>query len=241
MISSFSSSKNNEQLPWGKSFVLIFLAIILLSWVAYLFSNYWDRFGGDPEIHLIFAKNFLNGHFLEFNPGYKTGGETSILYMFLTALLFKAFGVYTQLAMKIVGFFSLFFICLAIYRASIYSENDTSRQSSLQFKGFFISLLFLSMCFVPFQAGLGMENILWAAGLSWFVLKQLDTFSANWKFLVLSLVLFLLRPEAILISFFYLFYFLFSRKINSLWMFLLVFLTDYSIYKFLSFLAGVNS
>ena len=38
MISSFSSSKNNEQLM-GKSFVLIFLAIILLSWVAYLFSN----------------------------------------------------------------------------------------------------------------------------------------------------------------------------------------------------------
>ncbi len=63
-------------------------------WFFYLTVQYYWIFGGDPEIHIIFAKNFLSGHVLEFNPGFKSGGETSPLYMLLVAGMMGLMGVY---------------------------------------------------------------------------------------------------------------------------------------------------
>jgi len=54
---------------------------ILIVWIIFLMYQYMGIFGGDPELHLIFAKNFIAGNWFEFNAGIKSGGHTSPLYM----------------------------------------------------------------------------------------------------------------------------------------------------------------
>ncbi|MGH7803235.1 MAG: hypothetical protein ACREQJ_02730, partial [Candidatus Binatia bacterium] len=38
-------------------------------------------FGGDPGVHLVFAKHLVEGDPLQFNKGIFSSGETSPLYM----------------------------------------------------------------------------------------------------------------------------------------------------------------
>jgi hypothetical protein len=65
--------------------VLAVFGSVAVLWLVFLLSRYGWIFGGDPQIHIIFARNLLQGHPLEFNLGYRTGGETSPLYMLVVA------------------------------------------------------------------------------------------------------------------------------------------------------------
>lgn len=38
---------------------------------------YFGSYSGDGMIHLVFARNAIQGHIFEFNPGEVSGGETS--------------------------------------------------------------------------------------------------------------------------------------------------------------------
>ncbi len=179
-------------LPASEKHLLTALCSLSALWAAVLVIRYWGAFGGDPEIHIIFAKNLLNGHFLEFNPGYKTGGETSPLYMLVVAVAIELFGRYVPYAMKAVGFISLGTICVLLYRANT-AASITRRYS--------IAMLSLCMPFFVFQASMAMENMLFAAA----VLMMVHLWSRGERRLIaispiLLPLLFFLRPEAVFLG-----------------------------------------
>lgn len=64
--------------------LLILFILSLINLVV--FSGNWS---GDPEIHLVFSKNLINGNFLQFNPGEMTSGNTSPIYMIILSILLK--------------------------------------------------------------------------------------------------------------------------------------------------------
>lgn len=129
-------------------------------WAALLVVRYRALFSGDPEIHIIFAKNLLSGHVPEFNPGYKSGGETSPLYMLLVVCGYELLGNYVPYAMKLLAFASLATICLLLYRANI---------SAAPLRRYVIALFAVRMPFFVFQASLAMENMLFAAAVLFLV------------------------------------------------------------------------
>jgi len=148
-------------------------------------------FGGDPEIHLIFAKNLLQGNLLEFNPGYKTGGETSPIYMVLVAGMYLLSGDYAQYVMKLIGVSS--FILLAFF---IYKSTE-SKECQIKIFAF---ALFGSMTFIPFQSMLGMENTLFAAiVLAIIYYSNKGKLPDNAITIIVPLV-FLIRPEGIFLA-----------------------------------------
>ena len=78
---------------------------------------YFNTFSGDAEIHLVYARNFLNGYPLQFNPGQPSSGQTSMGFMFILLPIMKFFGeAATPLAMKLIGFFSLYAIAFQTWR-----------------------------------------------------------------------------------------------------------------------------
>ena len=78
---------------------------------------YFNTFSGDAEIHLVYARNFLDGYPLQFNPGQPSSGQTSMGFMFILLPVMKFFGeAATPLAMKLIGFFSLYVIAFQTWR-----------------------------------------------------------------------------------------------------------------------------
>jgi hypothetical protein len=132
------------------------IATIIAFQAAWSVAAYWPVFGGDPEIHIIFARNLLQGHPLQFNQGEFTSGETSPVYMALVALLYLAAGDYVPVAMKFVGVTSLAVSCLVIGR-------EARSQGSSVAMAAILGALPLLLPSLIFQAFLGMENMLFAA------------------------------------------------------------------------------
>ena len=64
--------------------IRLFALILLIPLGFYNFIAYSGNWGGDPEIHIIFARNFLAGSILEFNPGEITSGKL-LQYMLIVA------------------------------------------------------------------------------------------------------------------------------------------------------------
>ena len=96
--------------------VLEIISLLMIFWTIYQFFLYLNNnISGDAQIHIIFAKNFVNGHFLEFNPGYKTGGESSFLYFLIVSFLYKFLGIYTYYAMKGISIFSFLWILYKLF------------------------------------------------------------------------------------------------------------------------------
>lgn len=78
---------------------------------------YFNTFSGDAEIHLVYARNFLDGYPLQFNPGQPSSGQTSMGFMFILVPIMKLFGEpATPLAMKLIGLCSLYAIAIQTYR-----------------------------------------------------------------------------------------------------------------------------
>ena len=175
--------------------VLAACGSVAVLWCVLLLSRYVWIFGGDPEIHLIFARNLLQGHLLEFNPGFRTGGETSPLYMLIVAALCTALGAFAAYGMKALAFLALGGICYLLFVV-----NDTASVA----RRWAMVLLAMCMPFFVFQASLGMENMLFAA-LTLAVLHASRTGSGAVRvvrfFPLIMPLLFFLRPEAVFIAF----------------------------------------
>ncbi len=78
---------------------------------------YFSTYSGDGIIHLIFAKNALDGHFFEFNIGKFTGGETSPGFMFILAALMNVYGEDILPAfVKMISILMLYSIGFLTYR-----------------------------------------------------------------------------------------------------------------------------
>ena len=109
---------------------------------------------------MIYAKNFLNGHFLEFNPCYKTGGESSFIYFLIVSIIYKFLGIYTIFAMKLISIFSFAWILYKIY------EINPSKSVPIKLVG--VSLLSV-IGLMSWEVMIGMENIFFAAILITFL------------------------------------------------------------------------
>jgi hypothetical protein len=192
-----------------KNIIILFCNLTLICWVIFLLNNYKYIFGGDPEIHLIFAKNFLQGYFLEFNKNYKTGGETSPLYMILVAFIYLLVDEYTQYAMKFVGICSLLLLGFLLYKST---KSDEILLKIFPF------VLLCSMTFIPFQAMLGMENMLFAALLMLIIYFSSIEKLPNFAIILLIPLAFTLRPEGIFLAlYFFLNGILFNNRMQAIY------------------------
>ena len=164
--------------------------------VVWSSSAYWRLFGGDPEIHIIFARNFLLHHPLQFNPGEFTSGETSPLFMMLVAVMYLAVGVYVPIAMKVLGVASLLAVCVLIAR-------EARSQGASVTLAAVLGVLPLLLPSTIFQAFLGMENMLFACLVVLVVRLWLAPLAGSCVRPVVALValplMFFLRPEAVLL------------------------------------------
>ena len=192
------------------------------------FLLFFCNWGGDPEIHIIFAKNFLNLNFLEFNPGLKTSGETSLIYMFLVSIFtFTLPDPLLPWLMKATGLISLIY-CIKLLTEEIHSNYKII---------FALSILTIPSIF--FQSFLGMENFLFAAyvlfTLNLFLNSKMNSFKVNHflKISALGLIGYYIRPEMLCLTTGILVTSLILRKINwtagALFSFLLIFITQYTL------------
>ena len=213
--------------------ILEISSIILIAWSLYQLFIFRNLFIGDSEIHLIFAKNFINGHFLEFNPGIKSGGESSFLYFIIISFLYKLFGIYSAYGMKIISILSACWICFQIFE--INPSNNFFR------KIIGASLIACSASFT-FQATSGMENIFFCATLLFFISPELKSNLSlqNKNVLIKSIGLFLLRPEGILYPFFLFFKSLIIKNKRLLILSLTAFFGCIFAYILLSLVSGGN-
>ena len=171
--------------------VLHVILVVAALWVVFLIKYFYLAQGGDSEIHIVFAKNLLTGHFLEFNQGYKTGGETSPIYMLIVALGIYIFGDNIQYVMKLISLISLLYILYLIY---------ISYDRTTNIKKVIYTVLILSFPFIIYQTSLGMENIIFAAAVLKIVDNEYNNSQYNpFTLAIISTILFLLRPEGILI------------------------------------------
>ena len=161
---------------------------------------YFNAYTGDGIIHLVFAKNALNGSLFAFNPGKYTGGETSPGFMFILAGLMAACGEATVPAIiKTISILMLYAIGFLTYRLA--------KLIDIRFP--FPAMLALAVLLFPSTAVFGQcgcENSWFAAGLlclthellrrDWLTLP--GSFSKSGEFVtgVLFGCLFLFRPEA---------------------------------------------
>ena len=82
---------NKINLILNNNLILKFSVTVLfiLSLINFIiFSGNWS---GDPEIHLVFSKNLIDGHFIQFNQGEMTSGNTSQIYMMILSILLILF------------------------------------------------------------------------------------------------------------------------------------------------------
>jgi hypothetical protein len=176
------------------SWSLATLALLLVS-AAYSLWSYWFLFGGDPEIHLVFARNLLDGYPLQFNKGEFSSGETSPVYMLAVALMVLFAGDSAQIAMKLTGLASLAGICVVIFLEA------RSRSGSI-WNAATIALFPLALPSMVFQASLGMENCPFAFCVVLVLhlwLRQPHGSSPVARIVLSAFlpVLFFLRPEAV--------------------------------------------
>lgn len=162
--------------------------------------RYRYTWGGDPEIHLVFAQNLLAGHALQFNPGEYSSGESSPLYMVLLAAARLILPLAAMpLLMKAIGVLA----CLAIAREIHLHARALGRSAE---SGLFFAGYFLAFPFVWFQAWLGMENMAFAAVCAAFVRRLLEgrlQLTTAGRVLGASaglVLLFSLRPEAVFLG-----------------------------------------
>ena len=176
--------------------IRLFALILLIPLGFYNFIAYSGNWGGDPEIHIVFARNFLAGSFLEFNPGEITSGETSPIYMLIVAFfaLLLEPGL-VPFAMKSLSISALFLgIWLIVQQAK--DKWD---------KMIFASTI-MAIPSISFQAWLGMENLLFSVLFVWvffsiiytgLILSSKTGIQKHYKYCFIATVLFFLRPEAI--------------------------------------------
>lgn len=195
----------------------LLLMIVACSGILNL-CYYSGNWSGDPEIHIIFAKNLLEGNFLQFNSGEYSSGETSILYMLLVAVFASLLSPgLVPFAMKAVGLISLFIIIYFI----------SKRLNDVYDKLVFIFAT-LSIPSLSFQAWLGMENMIFAV---LFLLIFFSIVRQKYRFLhhtktscflaAAAIITFFLRPEAIFLIFSGFIYNLLNRRYGAAFIFLL--------------------
>lgn len=196
---------NKINLILNNNLILKFSVTVLfiLSLINFIiFSGNWS---GDPEIHLVFSKNLIDGHFIQFNQGEMTSGNTSQIYMMILSILLILFpDIWVPFIMKLTSLISIILLSTLVVK-------ELYRKLLIKNYLYFLLLLFsfFSFPFIFFQGWLGMENSLF--GLIYFYLalkvykNQIFTDNrisvSNLKWLSITFILFFFRPEIIFFLF----------------------------------------
>jgi hypothetical protein len=211
----------------------IFALAPLVAFNLYVFSGNW---GGDPEIHIIFARNFLNGGFLEFNLGSPTSGETSPIYMLVVAFISKMFSA------EIVPFFMKLLSIIALIFAIIFSTEPIKNLRMRIIVAFYC----LAVPSLLFQGFLGMENMLFAAVFVLLIRTMTYHLGVRRTSLIYNIIictspvfLYFLRPEAIFIGLFGAILALLRGKYLHLFTFLTSLLIIYYLNELVHIISGV--
>jgi len=216
-------------------FILIFaLLTIGLSflWIFRQIDTYFLSLGGDPLIHLIFARNFASGYFFQFNIGEVSSAATSPIYVILLSLFYLLMGDLFFIIPKVISLISLIIIILTFY---------------FQFKNKFSSLnLLLVILFfwvfppVIFQSLYGMENILYTALVICLIANR-KSLILNKQYIFFIPFLIFLRPESVFFIISCFFYFLIKKKYYLIIYLFLGGLLSLFIIVFLEFFYGFNN
>jgi hypothetical protein len=168
--------------------IFLIVAHVLWSVVAYA-----GIFGGDPEIHIVFARNLLRGYPLQFTPGRFSSGETSPVYMLVVAAMAAMLGPAVPLGMKLSSTLALAALC-------ILTGREARRAGASPEFAVVLGALPLLLPSMLFQASLGMENMLFAC----LVVLTLRCWLAGEGRAIIACagvpLLFFLRPEAALVG-----------------------------------------
>jgi hypothetical protein len=152
-------------------------------------------FGGDPEIHLVFAQNLLRGHALQFNPGIYSSGETSPLYMLLLSGVLYLVGLpTTAIFMKLLGVGSAIGLLVCV-------REEAERALTDPRAAMLLASAIAAAPFFFFQAQLGMENMpfAWIAALLVRRLQRPMSLAGSVVVSGLAHASFFIRPEAVFI------------------------------------------
>jgi hypothetical protein len=211
------------------------VVLISVSIIAFSVTQYWDVSGGDPEIHLIFAKNLLDGYPLQFNKGEFTSGETSPVYMVFAATLMLLFGNYTIIALKLVGVLSVIGIFTIILRSLKNSDLNANQKLILAIPFFLLPSIW-------YQVFLGMENMLFAFAcllIVHFYIENDDGLLKQLSYLIVLPILFFLRPEATLLFALLFFLAVKERHFRSAGFLILAAIISLVVFFTIEFLTGV--
>lgn len=92
------------------------LLLALVVGLLHPIARYWSVFSGDAEIHLVYARNLLRGHPLQFNLNQPNSGETSMGFMLLVSLIMRLFGAaLTPLLMKLICLVSFYLTAVTTF------------------------------------------------------------------------------------------------------------------------------
>lgn len=195
---------------WGKKLRDLFAwlqsnrmvtGVLLASLSVLLAYPWWDMWSGDAIIHLVYGMNAGRGDWFVYNAGEKSVGTTSIGWTMLLASLFRHFDLPTVLLL-VKGF--LFGSIVAI---ALISSNYFVGQGSRQPTAFiFLSTLAILSPGYLFNAGLGMENVVFTAMIAILTLTRLSpifAIRANFGLTLLSTatlgIAAIIRPEGLVV------------------------------------------
>jgi len=158
----------------------------------------------DANIYFVYARNLANGYGFVYNiGGERVEGFTSLLWTVISALAFK-FSIYPELTLLIINIVivSLGITCALNYLQHAIAREGKNRKTEFFWSGLFLILLFSSPRYIVWNTITLMENALWSTLLllaTIFVMQDHASFRRiNLGFTLLSVLLFLTRPESIL-------------------------------------------
>lgn len=157
---------------------------------------YWGTYAGDGLIHIIFADNFAQGHFFEFNVGEKSAGTTGFFWMFLLSVLRLLFNrSLIFYAVKMLNFIILVGFLYACY--GYFRKMELTQASSI------LGILLVGLNpGLAYNSVVGMENTLFALLFFLSLLLGLDDDRKpvrRWSFAVVTALMCITRPEGIVI------------------------------------------
>lgn len=161
---------------------------------------YVGSYSGDGMIHLVFARNAVQGHLFEFNPGEISGGETSPGFMLVLSTLMYLFG--EEIVPVLVKIMSL----AMIYLISFFTYRLTKLLNPAPVFSVLAGLITLLMPGSVMNGQIGTENSWFAAGVlgwtywalsgTWLAAPERLSLSKEFLSGVVLGALFWIRPEA---------------------------------------------
>jgi len=187
-----------------RNFFIVFFLCNLAVLLALSRLNYPLTGIDDANIYFVYARNLANGHGFVYNAGgERVEGFTSLLWTLISALVFKL-STSPELVLLIINLalMGLAVACILNHLQFAFPGESTSWGVKLLLPAIFLILLITSSRYLVWNTITLMENGLWSALLVITTILVIGDHSSpralNVRFIPLSILLLLTRPESIL-------------------------------------------